>query len=307
MSTLKGRDFLALADFTGAEIDLLVDTGLLLKKQLKEGSPHDHLRGKSLAMIFEKSSTRTRMAFEVGMYQLGGQALFLSSRDLQIGRGESIADTARVMSRYVDGILIRTYKQSDVVDLAKHAEVPVINGLTDWCHPTQVIADFMTIKEHKGRLEGLKIAYVGDGNNMLHSLYIGGAKVGMSVAAACPVGYEPDASVVKAAQTAGQGAISLTTNPYEAVQDADIIYTDTWASMGQEGEKAERQKAFKDYQVNAALMVKARPDAIFMHCLPAYRGLEVTEEVLEGPSSVVFDEAENRLHAHKAIMASIIN
>lgn len=307
MSTLKGRDFLALADFTGAEIELLVDTGLLLKKQLKEGTPHDHLKGKSLAMIFEKSSTRTRMSFEVGMYQLAGQALFLNSRDLQIGRGESIADTARVMSRYVDGILIRTYKQSDVVDLAAYADVPVINGLTDWCHPTQVIADLMTIKEHKGRLEGLKIAYVGDGNNMLHSLYIGGAKVGMSVAAACPIGYEPDASIVKAAQAAGQGAISLTTNPYEAVQNADIIYTDTWASMGQESEKAERQKTFKDYQVNAALMAEARPDAIFMHCLPAYRGLEVTEGVLEGPSSVVFDEAENRLHAHKAIMASIID
>ena len=246
------------------------------------------------------------MAFEVGMYQLGGHALFLSSRDLQIGRGESIADTARVMSRFVDGILIRTFAQAEVEQLADCADVPVINGLTDECHPTQVIADLMTIKEHKGQLANIKIAYVGDGNNMLHSLYIGGAKVGMTVVGACPKGYEPDASVLAAGQAIGGDRISLVTDPYEAVADADVIYTDTWASMGQEDEKAERQAAFSAYQVDQALMAAAKPEAIFMHCLPAYRGLEVTEEVLEGPASVVFDEAENRLHAHKAIMASIM-
>lgn len=306
MINLKGRDFLALADFSGAEIEHLVATGLQLKKELKAGIPHPHLAGKTLAMIFEKASTRTRMAFEVGMYQLGGHALFLSSRDLQIGRGESIADTARVMSRFVDGILIRTFAQAEVEQLADCADVPVINGLTDECHPTQVIADLMTIKEHKGQLANIKIAYVGDGNNMLHSLYIGGAKVGMTVVGACPKGYEPDPSVLAAAQAIGGDRISLVADPYEAVADADVIYTDTWASMGQEDEKAERQAAFSAYQVDQALMAAAKPEAIFMHCLPAYRGLEVTEEVLEGAASVVFDEAENRLHAHKAIMASVM-
>lgn len=307
--SLKGRDFLTLRDFTGEEIQSIVDLGLDLKDKLKKGIPHPYLQGKSLAMIFQKSSTRTRVSFEVGMYQLGGQALFLSTNDLQIGRGEPIKDTARVLARYVDGILIRTYEQSEVETLAEYADVPVINGLTDTYHPTQVIADLITIKEHKGDFKGLNFCYVGDGNNMIHSLMIGMLKCGINVAVATPDNYRPDAEIVAYAKGLAKEnncTLTLSNDPKEVVNNADIVYTDTWASMGQESEKEERAKAFAGYQIDAELFATAKDDAIFMHCLPAYRGYEVTEEVLEHPRSVIFDEAENRMHAHKAIMASIM-
>ena len=306
---LKGRDFLTLKDFSSEEINYLVDLGLDLKTKLKSGIPTPLLSGKSLGMIFQKSSTRTRVSFEVGMYQLGGQALFLSSHDLQIDRGEPIEDTARVLSRFLDGILIRTYSHKMVEELAKYSDVPVINGLTDDFHPTQVIADLITIKEHKGTNKGLKFAYVGDGNNMVHSLMIGGAKVGMNVAIASPEGYLPNAEVVAYAkeQAALNGvSITITQDPFEAVADADVVYTDTWASMGQEAEKEIRAKIFAPYQINQKLLDAAKKDAIVMHCLPAYRGYEITNEVIEGAQSVVFDEAENRMHAHKAILAAIL-
>lgn len=306
---LKGRDFLTLKDFSSEEINYLVDLGLDLKAKLKAGTPTPILSGKSLGMIFQKSSTRTRVSFEVGMYQLGGQALFLSSHDLQIDRGEPIEDTARVLSRFLDGILIRTYSHKMVEDLAKYSDVPVINGLTDDFHPTQVIADLITIKEHKGTNKGLKFAYVGDGNNMVHSLMIGGAKAGMNVAIASPEGYLPNAEVVAYAkeQAALNGvSITITQDPFEVVADADVVYTDTWASMGQEAEKEIRAKIFAPYQINQKLLDAAKKDAIVMHCLPAYRGYEITNEVIEGAQSVVFDEAENRMHAHKAILAAIL-
>ncbi len=306
---LSGRDFLTLRDFSGEEIVGLVELGLQLKKELKEGVPHPRLAGKSLAMIFQKASTRTRMAFEVGMYQLGGQAIYLNANDLQIGRGEPLKDTARVLSRFVDGILIRTFAQEDVEILAKYADVPIINGLTDSYHPTQVIADLMTIQEHKGYLKGLTMAYVGDGNNMSHSLMIGCAAVGISIHVATPKAYAPDAEVVDFAQKlAAQTGVQVTVgvDMKEALAGADVVYTDTWASMGQEDEKDVRTKAFTGFQIDDAAMTLAVPDAIFLHCLPAYRGFEVTEEVIEGPQSVVFDEAENRLHAHKAIMAAVM-
>lgn len=308
--TLKGRDFLTLRDFTGQEISDMVDLGIELKAKLKAGIPTPILSGKTLGMIFQKSSTRTRVSFEVGMYQLGGQALFLSANDMQIGRGEPIQDTARVLARYVDGILIRTFSHQEVEQLAKYADVPVINGLTDDYHPTQVIADLITIKEHKGTLKGIKMAYIGDGNNMTHSLMIGGAKVGMEVWIATPADYAPNPEIVAAAeQYAAEygGKIVLTNDPKEAVAGVDVVYTDTWASMGQEEEKAIRQKAFAGYQVNSELLTLAKPDAIVMHCLPAYRGQEITEEVMEGRQSVVFDEAENRLHAHKAILVTVMS
>ena len=307
--SLKGRDFLTLKDFTRQEIEEMVNLGIDLKAKQKAGIPTPILEGKTLGMIFQKSSTRTRVSFEVGMYQLGGSALFLSTNDLQIGRGEPIKDTARVLSRYLDGIMIRTYSHADVEELAAYADIPVINGLTDDYHPTQVIADLITIQEHKGKLAGIKFAYVGDGNNMTHSLIIGCAKVGMDVTVACPDGYMPNLEVVALAQgyaAESGGSVTVMHDPKEAVKGVDVIYTDTWASMGQEAEKEIRKKAFAGYQVDDALMALAKPDAIFMHCLPAYRGMEVTDEVMESAQSVVFDEAENRLHAHKAIMASVM-
>ena len=307
--SLKGRDFLTLKDFTRQEIEEMVSLGIDLKAKQKAGIPTPILEGKTLGMIFQKSSTRTRVSFEVGMYQLGGSALFLSTNDLQIGRGEPIKDTARVLSRYLDGIMIRTYSHADVEELAAYADIPVINGLTDDYHPTQVIADLITIQEHKGKLAGIKFAYVGDGNNMTHSLMIGCAKVGMDVTVACPDGYMPNPEVVALAQgyaAESGGSVTVMHDPKEAVKGVDVIYTDTWASMGQEAEKETRKKAFAGYQVDDALMALAKPDAIFMHCLPAYRGMEVTDEVMESAQSVVFDEAENRLHAHKAIMASVM-
>ncbi len=304
--SLRGKDFISIHDFTPEEIHYILEVGREIKELQKEGTPHPYLGGKTLGMIFQKASTRTRVAFEVGMYQLGGHALFLSPRDIQLGRGETIKDTALVLSRMLDGIMIRTFDHEEVKELAYWAEIPIINGLTDLLHPTQVIGDMMTIQEHKGKLEGLKLAYVGDGNNVAHSLLFGGAKVGMNVVIAAPAGFEPDAQILAMAQAdaAATGAkLWVVEDPREAVRDADIIYTDVWASMGQESQADEKEKQFLQYQVNQELMAGAKKDAIVLHCLPAKRGKEITDEVIDGPQSVVFDEAENRLHAHKAIMA----
>jgi len=305
----KGRDFISLQDYTAEEIAYLIDVALELKTENKAGIPHPVLQGKTLAMIFTKSSTRTRVSFEVGIYQLGGIGLFLSSRDIQLGRGEPIEDTARVLSRMVDGIMIRTYSHQEVVELAKYSSVPVINGLSDYLHPTQVLADLMTIKEYKGKIQGLKLAYIGDGNNVAHSLLLGCAKMGMQVALASPEGYQPEPEIVRTAQknaAASGGSVIITTDPVQAAREADVLYTDVWASMGQEAESEARKKVFASYQINAQLLKEAKPEAIVMHCLPAHRGEEITAEVFEGPQSVVFDEAENRLHAHKAIMALLM-
>lgn len=291
------------------DIENIFTLAAKLKKQLKEGIPHKLLAGKTLGMIFTKSSTRTRVSFEVGMYQLGGYPLFLSSNDIQLGRGETIHDTAQVLSRYIDGIMIRTFKQSDVEDLAKYGSIPVINGLTDLMHPCQILADLFTIYEYKKTLKGLKLAYVGDGNNIAHSLLHGCAKTGMNIYVASPKGYQCNSEIVEEAledaKVSGSDIV-LTEDPVEAVKEADVVYTDTWISMGQEGEKEERIKTFMPYQVNSSLFSKAKDDAIFLHCLPAYRNFEVTEEVIDGPNSVVFDEAENRLHVQKAIMAILM-
>lgn len=305
----KGRDFLALADYTPEEIRQLIDLGIELKRKQKAGERFQPLAGKTLAMIFEKSSTRTRVSFEVGMLQLGGHALFLSKNDIQIGRGETIPDTARTLSRYVDGIMIRTFAHKNVVELARNATVPVINGLTDLSHPCQAMADYMTVLEKKGRLAGLKLAYIGDGNNMVHSLMVGGVKLGLHVAVASPAGYEPDAEIVGIAREAGSatgGKYTFHYDPREAIRDADIVYTDVWASMGMEAEQQEREQAFKSFQVNAELTALAKKDYMFLHCLPAHRGEEVTAEVIDGEHSAVFDEAENRLHAQKAILAALM-
>ncbi len=307
---LKGKDFLKLADFTPEEILGLVYKAKKLKDLQLAGIPYHPLKGKILGMIFEKSSTRTRVAFEAGMLQLGGHALFLSSRDIQIGRGEPISDTAKVLSHYLDGIMIRTFGHEIVEELAENASIPVINGLTDLVHPTQVIADFLTILENKGELKGLKLAYVGDGNNMVHSLMIGCAKIGMDFSAACPEGYKPNEEMVAMAQKFAEesGAkIVVTEDPIEAVKDADVLYTDVWASMGQEEENAIRMKVFSPtYQVNEELVQHAKNDYLFLHCLPAHRGEEVTVEIIDGSHSVVFEEAGNRLHAHKAILCEVM-
>lgn len=303
------KDFISLHDCTKEQIEAMLKLAIQLKAELKSGIAHPILKGKSLGMIFTKSSTRTRVSFEVGMTQLGGYPLFLSSADIQLGRGESIYDTAHVLSRYLDGIMIRTYAHSDVLDLAKYATIPIINGLTDLLHPCQVLADLQTTYEHKGKLEGLKLAYLGDGNNMAHSLLYGCAKVGMDVAVATPAGYACDDTVVAQARDDAKKSgseVLITTDPEAAIANADVVYTDTWVSMGQEAEKAERCRIFTPYQVDRALFAKAKPDAIFMHCLPAYRGFEVTEDVIDGPQSVIFDEAENRLHAQKAVMATFM-
>lgn len=303
------KDFISIHDCTAEEIENLLNLAVKLKAEQKNGIPHPALKGKTLGMIFTKSSTRTRVSFEVGMTQLGGYPLFLSSSDIQLGRGETIYDTAKVLSRYLDGIMIRTFAHQDVLDLAKYADIPVINALTDLLHPCQVMADLLTAYEHKGKLKGLKMAYVGDGNNMAHSLMYGCAKVGMDIAVATPAEYSCDGEVVenaKADAAASGSSVVITTDPEEAVKDADIVYSDTWVSMGQEEEKAERIKIFTPYQVNRRLFNMAKPDAVFMHCLPAYRGFEVTEDVIDSPASVIFDEAENRLHAQKAVMASLM-
>ena len=296
-------------DVSFEDLDFLLDTASDLKAKTKAGIPHKILEGKSLAMIFTKSSTRTRVSFEVGMYQLGGQALFLSNNDIQIGRGETIHDTANVLSGMVDAIMIRTFKHSDVEDLAKYGSIPVINGLTDDQHPTQALADLLTVKENFGTLKGLKLAYVGDGNNVANSLLQACSKAGMDISVASPADYTcPDKYVEQAKKDAAVtgSKIVMTTDPFEACENADVIYTDTWTSMGQEDEKAKRVEIFKDYQVNAKLMGAAHKEAIFLHCLPAYRGYEVTEDVIDGPQSRVFQEAENRLHAHKAILVNCL-
>lgn len=303
------KHLLTLHDWSTQEILDTLDLADELKYKQKNGIEHHILKGKTLGMIFSKSSTRTRVSFEVGMYQLGGSALFLSSNDIQLGRGETIYDTANVLSRFLDGIMIRTYKQEDVEDLAKYGQIPIINGLTDLVHPCQILADFQTIREHKGKLSGLKLAYIGDGNNMAHSLLYGGAKVGMEIAVATPKQYECDPGVVKNALEDAKATgtkLALTNDPIEAIKDADVVYADTWVSMGQESEKAEKVKVFSDFQINKELFSYAKPDAIFLHCLPAYRGYEVTEDVIDGPNSVIFDEAENRLHAQKAVMVKLM-
>ena len=303
------KDFISLHDLTKEEIENLIDLSIKIKTDLKNGIQYKVLKNKTLGMIFSKSSTRTRVSFEVGMTQLGGYPLFLSSNDIQLGRGETIYDTAKVLERYIDGIMIRTFSHDDVIELAKHADIPVINALTDLLHPCQVLADLQTVYEKKGTLKGLKFAYIGDGNNMAHSIMYGCAKVGIDCAIASPEGYMPDSQVTLNAKDDAKksGADLLITNdPGEAIKDADIVYTDTWVSMGQEAEKAERMKIFMPYQVNKELFKNAKDDALFMHCLPAYRGYEVTEEVIDGKNSVIFDEAENRLHAQKAVMATLM-
>ncbi|GIP35625.1 ornithine carbamoyltransferase [Paenibacillus sp. J2TS4] len=306
---LRGRDFIGLADYSSEEIQYLIDLAVELKRKQKEGEVYQPLKGKTLGMIFEKSSTRTRVSFEVGMFQLGGHALFLSRNDLQIGRGETIWDTAQTLSRYLDGIMIRTFAHRTVIELARGATIPIINGLSDLSHPCQALADYQTIYERKGSLKGLKLAYIGDGNNMVHSLMVGGCKLGMNVSVASPEGYGPDREMIEAsreiaAQTGSQ--LQIVTDPKEAVADADVIYTDVWASMGFEEEQAERVVAFRNYQVNEELVKYAKPDYLFMHCLPAHRGEEVSEGIIDGSHSIVFDQAENRLHAQKAIMAAIL-
>jgi len=306
---MKGRSLGSLYDLTKEEIEQILKTSELLKFQLLRGEEHHLLKGKTLAMIFEKPSTRTRVSFEVGMWQLGGYALYLSSTDLQLGRGETIADTAQVLSRYVDGIMARVFSHQTILDLVKYSRVPVINGLSDFTHPCQGLADLFTIYEKKGRLSGLKLAYVGDGNNVAHSLLYGCSKVGMNITLACPKGYEPDPEVVSKAKEKGRRSgckVKVTNDPREAVREADIIYTDVWASMGKEKEHEKRVKIFKPYQVNGKLIKEAKEDYLFMHCLPAHRGEEVTDEVADSKNSVIFDQAENRLHTQKALLALIM-
>ena len=294
------KHLLKLADLSTAEIDEILNIADQLKYEKKNGVEHHLLKGKTLGMIFSKSSTRTRVSFEVGMYDLGGSALFLSSRDLQIGRGEPVEDTARVLSRYLDGIMIRTFAQQEVEDLAKYGSIPIINGLTDYCHPCQVLADLMTIRERKGALAGKKLCFVGDGNNMANSLIAGGITMGMQVAIACPARHEPDAALMQWA--AENGSLLCTEDVQEAMKDADVVYTDVWASMGQEAEAEERRKVFAAYQVNAANMAVAKPDAMVLHCLPAHREEEITAEVFEQHADEIFEQAENRLHAQKAVL-----
>jgi len=302
------RDFLGVLD---AEKDFIaiVELAANLKNRARAGELYEPLKNKNLAMIFEKSSTRTRVSFEVGMAQLGGHALYLNPQDLQLGRGETIADTARVLSRYVDAIVYRAFRHGDVAELARWATVPVINALDDVEHPCQALADVFTIQEHKGDLKGLRLAYVGDGNNVCHSLLLAGAVVGMDVAVACPEKFRPDPAIVKQAKEVAAKAgsrVYVGPDPVDAVKGADVVYTDVWVSMGMEKEKAERERIFQPYQVNQTLVNKAKEDAIAMHCLPAHRGLEITDEVMDGPRSVVWDQAENRLHAQKALLVKLL-
>ena len=300
------KHLLKMLDLSSEEVIEILNLADQLKYEQKHGIAHKHLEGKSLGLIFEKASTRTRVSFEVGMYQLGGQPIFLSSKDMQIGRGEPVQDTARVLSRYLDGIMIRTFEQKEVENLANYGSIPIINGLTDFCHPCQIIADLMTIREFKGKLSGLKMAFIGDGNNMMNSLIVGALKTGMSISVACPEGYEPDSQVLDFAKEYGE-KFGMFRTPKEAVVDADVVITDVWASMGQEGEAEKRRKAFDGYQVNAELMSLAKPDAMVQHCLPAHRGEEITEDVFEAHADEIFEEAENRLHAQKAVMVKCLS
>ena len=303
---MKNKHLLKLLDLSREEIYEILDLADQLKYDQKHGIAHEILKGKTLAMIFSKNSTRTRVSFEVGMFQLGGHALFLSNAVSQIGRGEPVQDTARVLSRYCDGIMIRTFEQQEVEDLAKYGSIPVINGLTDFAHPCQVLAGLMTIREQKAKLECLKVCYIGNGNNMANSIIVGGLKCGMDVSVACPKHYQPHADVLAFAKTVTDAKFELTDDPMVAAKDADVIFTDVWASMGQEQEKAEREKAFVGYQVNSELLKAAHADCMVQHCLPAHRGEEITEEVFEAHAGEIFDEAENRLHAQKAVMALLM-
>jgi ornithine carbamoyltransferase len=296
------KDLLKLLDLSEDGIAEILDTADRLKDEQKAGKKHDFPAGKTLAMIFSKSSTRTRVSFETGIFQLGGQGIFLSNADSQLGRGEPLQDTARVLSRYCDGIMIRTFAQQEAEDLAKYASVPVINGLTDFAHPCQVLADLMTIRERRGKLRGLKVCYIGDGNNMANSIIAGGLKCGMDISAACPEGYRPHKAVLDFAATVTDARFELTDDPKAAARSADVIFTDVWASMGQESETAERQKAFLGYCVDDGIMALANPGCMVQHCLPAHRGEEITEKVFEEHADEIFDEAENRLHAQKAVM-----
>lgn len=307
---LKHKDLISIHDLEIGEVALILDVAAKLKRKQKKGEPHQYLKGKSLAMLFSKASTRTRTSFEVGFYQLGGHPIYLSDKESQIGRGEPVKDTARVLSRFVDGIMIRTFSHESVIELAKYASIPVINGLTDLLHPCQALTDMFTIQEKMKVLKGRKMVYVGDGNNMAHSLMYACAKVGMNMVCACPKGYQPDPHVLAEAQEDAAHAgctITVEEDVMKAVKGADVLYTDTWASMGQEEEHDARKKIFAPYQINAELLAAARPEAIVMHCLPAYRGEEITDDVIEGPQSVVFDQAENRLHVQKAIMALLMS
>lgn len=299
------KHLLTLESLSQEEIKDILNLADQLKYELKHGIEHHHLKGKTLGMIFEKASTRTRVSFETGMYQLGGHPLFLSSNDLQIGRGEPVEDTARVLSRMLDGIMIRTFDQSEVETLAEYGSIPVINGLTDYCHPCQVLADLMTIREFKGKLKGLKMAFIGDGNNMANSIIVGCLKCGMSVAIACPKGYEPPQNILDFASQY-EGMFELTSDPLKAAEGADVVYTDVWASMGQEEEKAIREKAFAGIQVNKELMSKTNAECMVLHCLPAHRGEEITADVFEEHADEIFEEAENRLHAQKAVMVRLM-
>lgn len=299
------KHLLKLLDCSTEEIIGLLDLADQLKYEQKHNISHRHLEGKSLGMIFQKSSTRTRVSFETGMYQLGGQALFLSNRDLQIGRGEPVQDTARVLSRYLDGIMIRTFEQKEVEDLAEYGSIPIINGLTDFCHPCQILADLMTIREFKTDFAGLKMCFIGDGNNMANSLIVGCLKVGMAVSIACPDDYQPDKEVLDFAAQYGD-KFQMTNQPLEAAKDADVVITDVWASMGQEGEAEKRRKAFRGYQINDDVMAQAHADAMVLHCLPAHREEEITTKVFEAHANEIFEEAENRLHAQKAVMVKLM-
>ncbi len=298
------KHLLKLADLSREELLSILNLADQLKYERKNGVVNETLKGKKLGMIFQKSSTRTRVSFEVGMYELGGYALFLSNRDLQIGRGEPVEDTARVLSRYLDGIMIRTFEQKEVEDLAKYGTVPVINGLTDYCHPCQVLADLMTVRERKGSFKNLKLCFIGDGNNMANSLMVGAVKTGMAFSIACPKGYEPDADLVKWAKE--NGDVTVTEDVIEAAKGADVVYTDVWASMGQEEEKKLREKAFAGYQINANVMKVAKKDAMVLHCLPAHRGEEISADVFEAHADEIFEEAENRLHAQKAVLCKLL-
>ena len=298
------KHLLKMLDLSREEIMEILNLADQLKYEQKHGIPHNHLQGKTLGMIFQKASTRTRVSFETGMYQLGGNALFLSASEMQIGRGEPVQDTARVLSRYIDGIMIRTFEQSEVEALAEFGTIPVINGLTDFCHPCQILADLMTVREHKNRLEGLKMSYIGDGNNMANSLAVGCLRVGMDVSLACPEGYHPDAEVLEFCKQYPN--FKLVNDPIEAAKDADVLFTDVWASMGQEGEAEQRKIAFRGYQINDEVMAVAKPDAMVQHCLPAHREEEITAKVFEEHATEIFDEAENRLHAQKAVMVMLM-
>ncbi len=298
------KHLLKMLDLTTEEITEILDLADQLKYELKHGIPHPHLKGKTLGMIFQKASTRTRVSFETGMYQLGGYPLFLSSNDLQIGRGEPVQDTARVLSRYLNGIMIRTFEQKEVEDLAEYGSIPIINGLTDFCHPCQILADLMTIREFKGKLEGLKMCFIGDGNNMANSLIVGCLKVGMAVSIACPDDYQPPKEILDFASQ--YDCFEMTNCPKTAAKDADVVITDVWASMGQEEEAEKRRKAFAGYQVNDEIMSIAKADAMVLHCLPAHREEEITEKVFEAHAKEIFEEAENRLHAQKAVMVKLM-